>query len=400
MNILIFEYNNFGTVDVKECFEKNGHKYVSVETPLFRDRVNPEFDKLFDEKFSQGAQGRSFDCVFTFNFSPVISNNCKRRNIPYIAFVYDSPQVLLYSYTIINPCNYVFIFDKTQYMELKREGINTVYYAPLAVNVDRLDRMMRCNAGNSDSGNQQYRGDIAFVGSMYNEKHNLFDRLEGISDFTRGYLDSIMDAQRKVYGYFFLDKLLNGEVLKDMLKNCPVEPSSDGVETVQYLYADYFLARKMATDERMEIMERLGKDYGGRYNVNLYTPNPTPGLKGVRNLGAVDYYNTMPYIFHNTKINLNITLRSIKSGIPLRGMDIMGAGGFLMSNYQEDFYDFFVPGEDMVMYESIDDLSHKCNYYLTHESERADIARRGYEKIAEHHTYDVRFKEMFDIVFN
>ena len=48
---------------------------------------------------------------------------------------------------------------------------------------------------------------------------------------------------------------------------------------------------------------------------------------------------------------------------------------------KEDFYDFFVPGEDMVMYESIDDLSHKCNYYLTHESERADIARRGYEKI-------------------
>ena len=209
-----------------------------------------------------------------------------------------------------------------------------------------------------------------------------------------------MDAQRKVYGYFFLDKLLNGEVLKDMLKNYPVEPSCDGVETVQYLYADYFLARKMATDERMEIMERLGKDYGSRYNVNLYTPNPTPGLEGVRNLGAVDYYNTMPYIFHNTKINLNITLRSIKSGIPLRGMDIMGAGGFLMSNYQEDFYDFFVPGEDMVMYESIDDLSHKCNYYLTHESERADIARRGYEKIAEYHTYDVRFKEMFDIVFN
>lgn len=400
MNILIFEYNNFGTEDVKECFEKNGHKYVSVETPLFRDRVNPEFDKLFDEKFSQGVQGRSFDCVFTFNFSPVISNNCKRRNIPYIAFVYDSPQVLLYSYTIINPCNYVFIFDKTQYMELKREGINTVYYAPLAVNVDRLDRMMRCNAGNGDAGNEKYRGDIAFVGSMYNEKHNLFDRLEGISDFTRGYLDSIMDAQRKVYGYFFLDKLLNGEVLKDMLKNYPVEPSCDGVETVQYLYADYFLARKMATDERMEIMERLGKDYGGRYNVNLYTPNPTPGLKGVRNLGAVDYYNAMPYIFHNTKINLNITLRSIKSGIPLRGMDIMGAGGFLMSNYQEDFYDFFVPGEDMVMYESIDDLSHKCNYYLTHESERADIARRGYEKIAEYHTYDVRFKEMFDIVFN
>ena len=108
----------------------------------------------------------------------------------------------------------------------------------------------------------------------------------------------------------------------------------------------------------------------------------------------------MPYIFNNTRINLNITLRSIKSGIPLRGMDVMGAGGFLMSNYQADYYDWFVPGEDMVMYESVDDLSDKCRYYLTHDNERRQIAANGYGKISEFHTYDVRFKEMFDVVFN
>lgn len=69
-----------------------------------------------------------------------------------------------------------------------------------------------------------------------------------------------MKAQRKVYGYFFLEQLLSGEVLKDMIKNYPVEPSKDGVETVSYLYADYFLARKMASDERMDIMKLLGKE--------------------------------------------------------------------------------------------------------------------------------------------
>ena len=75
MNILIFEYKNFGTEDIKECFEKNGHKYVVVETNLYRDRISPEFDKIFDDKFGQGVDNEPFDCVFTFNFSPVISNN-------------------------------------------------------------------------------------------------------------------------------------------------------------------------------------------------------------------------------------------------------------------------------------------------------------------------------------
>ena len=110
----------------------------------------------------------------------------------------------LYSYTMINPCNHVIIFDKTQYLELK----NT----------------QSC--------------DISFVGAMYNEKHNLFKRLDGISDYTRGYLESIMKAQRKVYGYYFLQEMLTPQIIADMQKACPLEPSLDGVETIQYLYAD------------------------------------------------------------------------------------------------------------------------------------------------------------------
>ena len=81
-------------------------------------------------------------------------------------------------------------------------------------------------------------------------------------------------------------------------------------------------------------------------------------------------------------------------------MDICAAGGFLLSNYQEDMYDVFVPGEDMVMYESVDDLVKKCRHYLEHESERKQIASNGTGKVSEKHTYDIRFKEIFDIVFN
>lgn len=57
-------------------------------------------------------------------------------------------------------------------------------------------------------------------------------------------------------------------------------------------------------------------------------------------VGPIDWYSVMPLVFKNTCINLNITLKSIQSGIPLRGMDIMGSGGFLLTNYQNDFLDF------------------------------------------------------------
>jgi spore maturation protein CgeB len=397
VNVLIFYNYNFGIEDVKECFEKKGYKFKAVWSEQLNQRKCTELDDIFEKEFDEGVDGRAFDCVFTFNYSPVISNNCNKRNVPYISIVYDSPQILLYSYTIINPCNYVFIFDKTQYMELSAEGIETVYYCPLAVNTDRLKRMFN----NEDSvKNQLYAGDISFIGSMYNEKHNLYDRLCGVNDYTKGYLDAIMKVQRSIYGYFFLEDMLKGDVLDEMMRVCPVKPNEDGVETVQYVYANYFLVRRMATDERTDILSRVGRELGRENKINLYTPDASVRFINVNNKGTVDYYNEMPYVFRNSRINLNITLRSIKSGIPLRCMDICGAGGFLLSNYQADLYDVFVPGEDMVIYDSIDDLMNKCKYYLSHDAERRQIAQNGFGKIEEKHTYDVRFEEIFNMVFN
>ena len=110
----------------------------------------------------------------------------------------------------------------------------------------------------------------------------------------------------------------------------------------------------------------------------------------------MDYCDEMPNVFRRSRINLNITLRGMKSGIPLRAFDIMGCGGFLLSNFQADFLDFFVPGEDFVYYESKEDLLQKIDYYLDHEEERQAIAKNGHDKVAEGHTYRHRIREMFD----
>ena len=125
----------------------------------------------------------------------------------------------LYSYTLINPCNYVFLFDKTTYLKFKHAGITTVHYLPLAANVKRLQAM---DTPASLSGS--FSADVAFVGSLYNEDHNLFDRFTNLPPFTSGYLDAIMDAQQKLYGCFLLEELLSPEILKDLQCSVPYTP--------------------------------------------------------------------------------------------------------------------------------------------------------------------------------
>ncbi len=387
MNILVFEHKNFGIEDFRDSCKHLGYSVKVISTELVQERFCEAFDRLFEQEISAA----DYDFVFTFNYSVVISQNCNRRGIKYVSWIYDSPLVSLYSYTITNPCNYIFLFDSAQYLELKNGGINTVYYMPLAVNVRRLDSMKP-----TPHIHEVFDSGISFVGSMYNEKHNLFERLTDLSPYTSGYLDAIMQAQLKVYGVNFIEELLTSNILADLQKSVPYKPNKDGIETPAYIYANYFIARRMAQMERHDLLEAVSE----KHVVKLYTHNPTPELPNVRNMGAIDFYDNMPYVFKCSKINLNISLRSIKNGIPLRCMDILGAGGFLLSNFQADFLEHFIPGEDFVYFESKEDLLQKCDYYLKHEDKRKEIAQNGYEKAKQFHNYETRLEEMLEIVMN
>ena len=72
----------------------------------------------------------------------------------------------------------------------------------------------------------------------------------------------------------------------------------------------------------------------------------------------------------------------------------MGAGGFLLTNYQNDFAMHFVDGEDYVSYSDREDMLNKIKYYLEHEDERKLIAENGCRKVREEHTYTQRLSEI------
>ena len=80
--------------------------------------------------------------------------------------------------------------------------------------------------------------------------------------------------------------------------------------------------------------------------------------------------------------------------MPLRAFEIMGSGGFLLTNYQAEFLDYFIPGEDFDYFESPEDMIHKIDFYLNHDNLRKQIAQNGLNKIKMYHTFFDRIKTM------
>lgn len=375
MKIFFIEWASFGNADIKDAFTKEGHEVICFPFSNKDPRRDAQIESALASKLHETVP----DAVFSFNYFPLISNVCKREGLPYLSWIYDSPYVMLYSYTAINPCNTIYVFDRALCREFHEAGIKTVRYLPMAANTERLDAL----------GFPEPIYDVSFVGSLYTESHNFFDRMETLSPYAKGYLEGLMHAQMHVQGYNFIQESLS-PIMEELYQALPMDPNPDGVETREYLYAQYVINRKLTGLERLRLLTAITE----RHPLDLFTLDPSFTLPNLRNHGTADYYSEMPLVFKKSRINLNISLRSIKSGIPLRAFDIMGNGGFLLSNYQEDFLENFTPGVDFEYYESEEDLLKKIDYYLTHEAERQAIAKNGHDKVAEAHTYRDRVREM------
>ena len=386
MKILYMDWKCFCTEDLIPAFEKNGCRIIRIP---FTKELGWKGDE-YEEMLRTLIRSEQPEFVFSFNFFPLISKVCNSEKCLYVSWVYDSPQVSLCNEVAENKYNLIFLFDQMQLLYFQNRGNKNVKYLPMAANPERIKKMPY-----SEEIKKHFSSEISFVGSLYSEKkHKLYDKFDKTTAYTQGYLEGVVKSQKLVYGENFIEKTLTNEIISEMMRVYPMTIREGGTETPSWLYSEYILSRQVTSEERAEILTVLSE----KHTVKLYTHDTSWTSGKVINCGPVDYYDHAPYVFRFSDINLNITLRSIKSGIPLRVFDIMGAGGFLVTSFTSDFLDFFVPGEDFIYYESISDLIEKTDYYMTHEEERKKIAENGHKKICNDHTFDHRVQEILSFI--
>jgi len=337
-----------------------------------------EFCRQLRNKIEEGR----YNVIFSFDYIPVISRCIKDMNeknsadIIYISWVYDCPHWTLYSPYATYEKNYIFVFDKVQCSKLLGLGYTNVYHMPLAVNTDKLNNQL----GLPDQmGKREIM--VSFAGSLY--ENNFYDKINYLPEYIRGYIEGLIESQKKLYGCNIVELLLDEELVAEISKYVSAPLGAGYKVGFREVFAD-MVNLKIASDERINLLGRVSEEY----NLALYSGSDKSLLPKAEHKGYVSYDKDLPKIFRDSAININITARSLESGIPLRALDIMGAGGFLMSNYQPELAEYFEDGKELVLFESEKDLLDKIGYYLEHEELRKEIAYNGWKKIQEQFEYE------------
>lgn len=391
MKILFYRYGSICEPDIIETFQELGHQVTQITDEITnKNLVYADIVKLVSHSLTNQAQ----DMVFTINFFPMISEVCNIFKIPYLCWTVDSPVLELFTKSIENPCNRIFLFDREQYNEIAPHNLGLVFHFPLAVNVTHKQKVIH-NA--SSSQRRHFSSDISFVGSLYTEKCE-YDNLHAPSDYLTGYMNGLMEAQLKVYGYYFVEDVLTESIIQEFKKYLPnfYESPLDNFLTDRTTIAQFYIGNKITALERIRTMKLLSE----YFSVDIYTGSDTSDIPRLNNRGFAKTLTEMPIIFHESKINLNTTSKAIRSGIPLRAFDILACEGFMLSNYQNELIEFFEPGIDFDYYGSMEELIEKTAYYLEHEKERKEIAHNGYEKILKQYNYPKRIEEMLSLAFS
>lgn len=387
MNILFIHSDKISLCDLQWVLYEN-----NIETDNYPNSISIEhYDEEERKELLLFLKKKQYELVLTYDFSAVVADACYECSVKYASWVFDSPQLALYTPSARHKTNYVFVFDKIQYNRMQEFGIKNLFYLPLGANLSRVSGVVI-----TEEDEKKYGNDISFVGNFY-ENNGYNQYLDSFTPEIKQKLSSIIEENVLHWGdHYGCYNKFDPQFVEELERTLHIAPEEGLEVSSAYLYETYFLSRKMTEIDRICILNALAINH----RVTVYTSSSGENLQGVRIRGQVSYDEEAPKIFYLSKINLNITLRSIESGAIQRIFDIMSAGGFVISNYQEELEELFVPGQEIVLFRNIEELITKVDYYLKHEKERIQIAMNGYKKVRDCYTVEKAVKTIIKNTVN
>jgi spore maturation protein CgeB len=351
MKLLFWQWNSFCGRGIEKALEKLGVDHDSV---YFHPASFEEDEKHRD--FLDKALSKGYDALLSVNFSTEAARMCEKHGCLYFSWIYDCPVNIVDREPMKSEFCRLFFFDSMQAERASSMGMKA-FYLPLAADPS----VFAAAASKGKSG----KYDVSFVGNLYKSEYENY--LKPLDDYSRGYLEGIVRSQSNLpYGYLIPEVVT--EELTEKLNAFYRAAGGSGAE-ISRRQLIYLLACETTGRARVTALKLLS----GRFKTALWSSGKDERLSSVEVNPYTDYYDGMPAVFASSKINLNISLKAIEAGIPLRVLDIISCGGFVLTDWKMDMEEFFIPGESIETYSSLEELYAKTDFYVRNESARAAV---------------------------
>lgn len=387
MRILFYRWGTFNEPVIESTLRDLGHFVKAVQAEDYK-RENTE-DAI--TALARAADDYHADAFFTVDYFQIVAMAAKKQNIIYYSWLYHIPQWNLFSYAAQLPNNRIITFDSAQIQDLKQYHVHGMQYLSLAADKELLYNALK---EATPEMLEKYRADVSFVGTLYESSNNRFNTISAKAKECDTYKELIkmIKDKRFSYGKDVLYRGVSDEMVEFLSKEVDNENHNYFFAREEEIAIQSILARKITVEERKMMARTLAKEF----DFKLYTISNTDKFPEINNCGPVDFAKQAPLVYNRSKINIYVTPRAIRSGIPLRVLEIMACQGFVLVNYQEDIASEFEDGKELVMYRNLNEMIEKVAYYLSHEDERKRIALAGYEKVIREYNYATKLRKILD----
>ena len=288
--------------------------------------------------------------------------------VPYVSWFTDTPRMILYERTV--HCSHYAVaasWERAYVGHFEALGFEHVLHMPHATDPALF----------SGAPARSFARDVSFVGtSMIEHAEEAWDILKDFPEVT--------EALRRAFD--------EGRVTRETFAQGPESIVGEGIyaasSPVERRHLELCLVYEATRRMRRELVravEQFGVEVRG-----------DPGWQQVarRCGGSINYFEDLAPYYRSSAVNLNVTSLQMKTAVNQRVFDCPAAGGFLITDAQEDLDELFEPEREVVTFSSLEELREKTAYYLAHEEERRGIVERAQRRITADHTHAHRLQAL------
>lgn len=312
--------------------------------------------------------------VFTCGFYEKISLLCGALNKKYISWITSPLDGDVYSFSVKNGWNTVYVAVPELYSKYKKLGTENIHYMPLGYDFEPRPNVTPyfCNSEESDNGT------IFYVDGL-NMSPNLSTKLSELKDATKGYLSAVTEAVRGNLELNVCEDDFPQYIKNDLEEKYPYIKNSIASKadyyndqffypeidaSIGYIYVHYMISVKALRTITFAMYKELP------YTNKELSRISAEDLK-VHGYQALSTYSIVVYF----------SKFSDKGMITEELWNILASGAFVLCSYNTDLA---ILGDDgPVTFKNLYDMECKLHKYLKNPNERQRIASRVQKKVLE-----------------